>query len=146
MNIFESIFTKLLNEDIRHLTEFTSYQGFPNIFSGTSKLFKTPRIAKDPKTKNNGNRNSRHRAAIPRDPGFRKHPQLVPTYQKNNNKINKVEAAKNGSRQVLSQDEIEDIRKRYNLGILQPSAPKKLGNTGVMIKFDPQIRGYVLHK
>jgi len=147
VNVFGSIFSKLLNEDIEHLAEFTSYQGFSTqLLGGNMRLHKKPTIPKDPKFKNNINRNSRHRAAIPRDPGFRKHPQLVPTYLKSNNKINKVEAAKTGARQVLSQDEIEDIRKKYNLGNLHPSAPKKLGNTGIILKFDPQIRGYILHK
>ena len=146
MNIFGYIFTKLLNEEAEYLAEYSSYQGYPNVFAGSSSLTKKTTIPKSSFTKNNIGRNSRHRAAIPRDPGFRKHPQLVPTYQKAKNKIHKVEAAKTGARQVLSQNEIEDVRKRYNLSALHPSAPKKLGNTGVMIKFDPQLRGYILHK
>lgn len=145
MNAFGHIYAKLLVEDLNNLNEFTTYQGFPNIFAGGNRLHKKPTLPKEPKLKNNINRDSRHRATIPRDPGFRKHPQLVPTYQKNT-KLHKVEAAKTGGKQFLSQDEIENIRNRYNLGPITPNAPKKLGNTGLILKFDPQLKGYILHK
>jgi hypothetical protein len=144
--MFANIFFNLLKEEADQLKEEFAYQGYPNVFAGSSSLTKKTTIPKSSFTKNNIDRNSRHRAAIPRDPGFRKHPQLVPTYQKAKNRIHKVEMAKTGAKQVLSQNEIEDVRKRYNLSALHPSAPKKLGNTGVMIRFDPQLRGYILHK
>ena len=134
MTVFEKIFVSLLDKDL--INSATTWN------TGMQQYY----LSVFPKKKNFDKPTARHMQPVVRDPGFRKHPQLVPTYQKAKNKIHKVEAAKTGARQVLSQNEIEDVRKRYNLSALHPSAPKKLGNTGVMIKFDPQLRGYILHK
>jgi len=140
--MFANIFFNLLEEEVDQLKEEFAYQGYINAFGGSKKPYRKTTIPKDPKFTS-----ARHRAAIPKDPRFRKHAQLVPTsHRPDTTKIQKVELAKAGSRQVLSQDEITDVCKKYNINNLHVNAPKKLGNTGVMMKFDPQIRGYILHR
>lgn len=89
----------------------------------------------------------RHRKII-QDPGFRKHQQTVPTMHKTKMNITPAETAvKNtGSKKVLSQDEVQKICSKYNISRLNTTSPKRLGNTGIILKFDPTVNAYVLLK
>jgi hypothetical protein len=131
MSIFSSLFRECLEEEICVFKEYTSYQGFPNVFGSNAKL--------EPK--------ERHRATIPNDPKFRQNPQLVPTMHKvDMSKIQKVEQAKTGQRVVLMPADIQPILQKYNINSPINQEPKKLGNTGVTIFLDPQLNKYVLKK
>ncbi|NBW57093.1 hypothetical protein EBR43_04780 [bacterium] len=135
MNKFSTIFSRLLNEELKSITEFTSWN------PGINTLF-----YKEPK--NPLNPTQRHRKII-KDPGFRKYAQTVPDMHKVDPKsiqaFNDLKVANSG-RKALSQDEVQRLCKQFGISRLNANEPKKLGNTGVVMKFDPTLRGYVLLK
>lgn len=89
----------------------------------------------------------RHRKVI-KDPGFRKHVQTVPTMHQPDMETTGAENAvrNTGNRKILSQEEIQKICSKYHISRLNANEPKKLGNTGMILKYDPELRGYILHK
>lgn len=115
---------------IQSLEEQTWNSGYTNIF-GTLKP------------------SARHRKVI-KDPKFRKNPQTVPDmYKQDMTDIPKVERLKNsapGTYQVISQGEFKQIARKYNLNGLSFDNQKKLGNTGITVKFDPNFNSYILVK
>jgi hypothetical protein len=56
-----------------------------------------------------------------------------------------LKASTNG-RKALSQDEVQKLCKQFSINRLNAKEPKKLGNTGILLKFDPTLNGYVLLK
>lgn len=131
MSIFSSLFSKCIEEEISTIKEYTTYQGFPNVFDSMAKI--------EPK--------ERHRATIPDDPKFRQNPQLVPTMHKADmSRIQKVELAKTGQKVLLLPADIQPILQKYNISSPVNQEPKRLGNTGISIFLDPQLNRYVLQK
>ena len=135
MSIFKNIFSRVLKEEIINLTEYSTWN--TGIMTNTIG----PNFKLDKPTQ-------RHRKII-KDPGFRKYAQTVPDMHKvNPNAIQPLEDLKkstNGKR-ILSQDEIEKIAKQFGVSRLSSMAPKKLGNTGIVMRYDPDARGYVIEK
>lgn len=90
----------------------------------------------------------RHRKVI-KDPGFRKHAQTVPDMHKVDPKsiqaMNDLRTS-NTNRKALSQDEIQKICTKYGISRVNPNTPKSLGNTGILLKFDHNLGGYILQK
>lgn len=102
-----------------------------------------PSVLKDPSKPT-----ERHRKII-KDPGFRKHTQTVPDMHKVDPKaiqaLNDLKTTNTG-RKALTQSELQQIMQQFHLVRLNPTSPKSLGNTGILLKFDPNLRGYVLEK
>lgn len=136
MIFFEKIFNKILDASIREAATWNS--GLQTMHT-SAQLF--------PKFPKNSTDTQRHRKII-QDPGFRKHQQTVPDMHQPDMNITPAETAvkKFNSRKILSQDEIQQICSKYGVTRLNPNSSKKLGNTGMMIKFDPGLQGYVLLK
>ncbi|NBO99088.1 MAG: hypothetical protein EBU90_03040 [Proteobacteria bacterium] len=137
--MFARLYTKQLNEEIHSINEFSTWnQGLLTTTIGPN-FFKASGMKPT----------QRHRQHIPKDPGFRKHAQTVPDMHKIDPKsLQMLDDLKvsNSGRKVLSQDELQKVCTQYGVSQLNPSAPKKLGNTGILLKFDPNVRGYVLEK
>lgn len=135
MSFFEKIYTKHIEASIVEAVTWNT--GVHTMYDTANSIF--PKFPKED--------NKRHRKVI-KDPGFRKHQQTVPTMHKAKMNITPAETAvkKFGSRKILSQDEIQQICSKYGISRLNANAPKKLGNTGMVMKFDPTVRGYVLLK
>lgn len=135
MSKFSKIFNRVLNEELVSIKEFTSWN--PGI---NTMFYKEP--------KNPMNPTQRHRKIV-KDPGFRKYAQTVPDMHKIDPKsiqaFNGLKAANSG-RKALSQDEVQKLCKQFGISRLNANEPKTLGNTGVVMKFDPNLRGYVLTK
>jgi len=137
VNCFAKIFEHSLHKSI--LEAVTWNTGVHTMFMPA----KMPKPIKDP-----SQTQPRHRKDTLRDPGFRKHQQTVPTMHKTKINITPAETAvkRFTSKKVLSQDEIQQICSKYGITRLNTSNPRCLGNTGMTIKFDPSINGYVLLK
>lgn len=133
MSLFSTLFNKLLEEDLKEASTWNA--GLLN--------FNMPSVFKDPSKPS-----ERHRKII-KDPGFRKHTQTVPDMHKIDPKsiqaLNDLKASDSG-RKALTQSELQQIMQQFNLVRLNPNSSKSLGNTGILLKFDPNIRGYVLEK
>lgn len=134
MSIFEKVFNSLLNEELIN-SAVTWNTGLPQYHMSVF-----------PKTKNPDKPTERHMRSVVKDPGFRKHAQTVPDMHKaDTTAIQKVNnpGATTGTGK-LSEDELQKICKKYGITRLNPNSPKKIGNTGQVIKFDPNLRGYVI--
>lgn len=127
MSLFEKIFTRLL------VNEVTTWN------QGTLSTNIGPNFDKP---------TQRHRKII-KDPGFRKHAQTVPDmYRVDPKSLQMLDDLKtaNSGRKALLQSEIQKICQQYGISRLNPQTPKSLGNTGILLKFDPNLRGYILEK
>ena len=133
MNIFSTIFNRVLNEELESIVEFTTWN------SGTLSTNIGPNFLKP---------TERHRKII-KDPGFRKYAQTVPDMHRPDPKaiqsFNVLKSSTNG-RKALSQVEVQKLCKQFSISRLNTREPKKLGNTGILLKFDPTLNGYVLLK
>ena len=91
----------------------------------------------------------RHMNPIGRDvSSHSKHPgRFVPHMHRTMKKNQKVESLLNrpSGKRVLNVHDIAEIEKEFNLNFDQ-QAPKKLGNTGITIKFDPVLYKAILEK
>jgi hypothetical protein len=91
----------------------------------------------------------RHMNPIGRDASSHsKHPgRFVPHMHRTVKKNQKVESLLNkpSGKMVLNVQDIAEIEKEFNLNFDQ-QAPKKLGNTGITIKFDPILYKAILEK
>jgi len=91
----------------------------------------------------------RHMNPIGRDvSSHSKHPgRFVPHMHRTMKKNQKVESLLNrpSGKMVLNVHDITEIEKEFNLNFDQ-QAPKKLGNTGITIKFDPVLYKAILEK
>lgn len=129
MNLFSTLFSKLLDKDLREASTWNS--GLLN--------FAMPDPSKP---------TERHRKII-KDPGFRKHTQTVPDMHKIDPKsiqaLNDLKTANTG-RKALTHSELQQIIQQFHLVKLNTNSPKSLGNTGIVLKFDPNLRGYILEK
>ena len=127
MNLFEKVFKKVL------LNEVTTWNtGLQTTFAG-SNFFKPTQ---------------RHRKII-KDPGFRKHTQTVPDMHKIDPKsLQALQDLKvsNSGRKALSQDELQKVCQQYGITRINPQTSKMLGNTGITLKFEPTLNGYILQK
>lgn len=135
MNIFRNVYTRVLHEESVSLTEFTSWN--PGI---NTLFYKQPSDPLQP--------TQRHRKII-KDPGFRKYAQTVPTMHKvDPTAIHAVQKLKkaNSGREVLSQDELQKVCKQFGISRINPNKSKMLGNTSIILKFDPVARAYILQK
>jgi len=134
VTLFSSIFSKLLEEELLSLKEMSTWN---------SGLL-TPNIGfKDPSQPT-----ERHRKII-KDPGFRKHTQTVPDMHKGDPRsIQALEDLKTSAtgRKSLTPTELQKVISMFHLVRMDPSTPKSLGNTGIILKFDPQLNGYILEK
>lgn len=135
MSIFEKIFTKLLLVEVTTWNQGTLTTNIgPNFRKATDMFGLKP--------------TQRHRKII-KDPGFRKHAQTVPDMHKVDPKslqaMNDLKIANSG-RKVLSQDEVQKLCTQFGVSRLNPTTPKSLGNTGIILKYDPNLRGYILEK
>lgn len=76
------------------------------------------------------------------------HPgRTVPEYCKakqGNVKLNKLKNLQNG-RFVLNPSELEELKNTFNVEYT-PEHPKKLGNTGITLQFDPKLNSPVIIK
>ena len=133
MNIFSTIFGRVLNEELESMVEFTTWN------SGILSTNIGPNFLKP---------TQRHRKII-KDPGFRKYAQTVPDVHRVDPKaIQSFDALKasTSGRKVLSQDEVQKLCKQFSISRLNANKPKKLGNTGILLQFDPNAGGYILQK
>jgi flagellar basal body rod protein FlgC len=79
------------------------------------------------------------------------HPQTpgktVPDYVRTKVKNQKVQTLMNqdSGKQILNIQDIQQIQNEYNLEF-DPQNPKKLGNTGIVLKFDPIFRKAIIEK
>lgn len=135
MSLFKKIFDKLLLDEATTWNQGTLTT---NIGPNFLKVFKSD-VSKP---------TQRHRKVI-KDPGFRKHAQTVPDMHKVDPKsiqaMNDLKISNTG-RKALSQDEVQKICAKFGISRLNPSSPKSLGNTGILLKFDPNLQGYILQK
>ena len=94
-----------------------------------------------------GKPTQRHRKVI-KDPGFRKYAQTVPDMHKIDPKSIQVldDLKVTPGKKILSQDELQKICTKFGVSRLNTQEPKNLGNTGITLRFDPDVRGYVLQK
>jgi len=134
---FEKIFSLVLDASIQEAVTWNT--GIHQLYSAKPLVPKMPKDLIDSKF--------RHRKVI-QDPGFRKHPQTVPTMHQPDMNITPAEMSvkNNGGRKILSQDEIQKICSKYHISRLNAEHPRKLGNTGMILSYDPELRGYILHK
>jgi len=81
--------------------------------------------------------------------GGRVHQNLLPDMHKadptENKRIRELLDRPSG-RLMLSPQELEYIKSKYNISDLTPNNPRKLGNTGVTIMFDKMLNNYTLIK
>lgn len=135
MSLFESLFNKQL------LIEISTWN------QGTLTTNIGPNFLK-PYKDNTLKPTQRHRKII-KDPGFRKHAQTVPDMHKIDPKslqaLDDLKTANSG-RKALSQDEVQKICSQYGISRINQSTPKALGNTGIILKYDPNLMGYILQK
>lgn len=134
MSIFEKLFNSLLSEELINAAT-TWNTGLPQYHMSVF-----------PKLKNPDKPTARHMRHVVKDPGFRKHAQTVPDmHRADPTAIQKVNnpGAFTGARK-LSEDELQQICKKYGITRLNANNPKKIGNTGQVIKFDSNLRGYVI--
>ena len=140
MSTFALIYEKLLLQDLKEYTTWNSGILSHNI----GPNFKINNLMKNPL----GKPTQRHRKVI-KDPGFRKYAQTVPDMHKIDPKSNQVlddlKVASSG-RKPLSQEELQKVCSKFGVSRLNANEPKSLGNTGILLKFDPEMRGYVLQK
>lgn len=95
------------------------------------------------------NKGSRHRANIIRDPRGRKHLQTVPEYIKPDpDIIQKVESIKNkfSHYQPINMAQLKEICKKYKIYKVTKDTPKKLGNTGISIIWDENLKTFAIKK
>jgi hypothetical protein len=52
----------------------------------------------------------------------------------------------NSGRKALTPSEVQKLSQQFGISRLDPNTPKSLGNTGILLKFDPNLRGYILQK
>jgi len=73
--------------------------------------------------------------------------RFVPMCHRSTNDNQKVKGIlrKNSGKVVLNRADIKQIENEYNLKY-SSTTPKKLGNTGVVLRYDPTIRRVVLEK
>ena len=134
MTVFEKIFVSLLDKDL--INSATTWN------TGMQQYY----LSVFPKKKNFDKPTARHMQPVVRDHGFRKHAQTVPDMHKADpTAIQKVNnpTATIGTKK-LSEDELQQICKKYGITRLNANTPKKIGNTGQVVKFDPNVRGYVI--
>ena len=141
MSIFEKLYINQLESDLKLINSAVTWNtGMHQLH--TSNLLKP---VMDPKEKYK----PRHRKSIIRDPGTRKHTRTIPVmHTKDPNEPLSLRDLKNtkSGRKTLNQDELEKIKSRYNISNLHDNKPKKLGNTGIVLQFDPSVRGYIIQK
>lgn len=92
---------------------------------------------------------SRHRANIIRDPGFRKHMNTVPEYKKPDmDIIQRVEKLKNkfSHYEPVNNVQLKQICKKYKIYKVTKDVPKKLGNTGISIVWDDNLKSFAIKK
>ncbi len=91
----------------------------------------------------------RHMNPVGRDvSSHSKHPgRFVPHMHRTMKKNQKVESLLNkpSGRIVLNVQDIAEVEKEFNLNF-DVQSPKKLGNTGITIKFDPVLYKAILEK
>lgn len=78
----------------------------------------------------------------PKSPG-----KTVPEYCRTvmgNNKVNKLKSQQSG-RYPLTQPEIDELQKMFNVEY-STTQSKKLGNTGITLRFDPKLNSAVIEK
>jgi len=83
-------------------------------------------------------------------PGLtRKHQEFVPDMHKAdpqyNNKINSLLTLKKG-KFICSPEDIRFIRKKFGVEDMLPSRVKKLGNTGIVLYYDMNLKKFVMEK
>jgi len=134
VSIFEKIFVSLLNKELIS-SAVTWNTGMPQYY-----------LSVFPKKKNPDKPTARHMQPVVRDPGFRKYAQTVPDMHKADptaiQKVNNPTATVGAKK--LSENELQEICKKYGITRLNTKTPKKIGNTGQVVKFDPNLRGYVI--
>jgi transposase len=92
---------------------------------------------------------SRHRANIIRDIGNRKHVQTVPEYLKPDpDIILKVEKLKDNYShyEPINNIQLKQICKKYKIYSISKNEVKKLGNTGISIVWDNNLKTFALKK
>jgi hypothetical protein len=130
VSIFKEAFLQALQEDL--INSATTWNTGIGQLHYSGAIF--PKVNPDKPTE-------RHRKVI-KDPKFRKHAQTVPDVHKADHTA--IQAVSNMSGKKLSEDEIQQICKKYGISRLNAQQSKNLGNTGKVLRFDPNVRGYVL--
>lgn len=92
---------------------------------------------------------SRHKANILKDPRNRKHLNTVPKYlQPDPDIILKVEKIKDNFShyEPLNISQIRQVCKKFKIYKLVKNEPKKLGNTGIALVWDDNLKTFALKK
>lgn len=92
---------------------------------------------------------SRHRANILRDPRARKHLNTVPKYlQPDPDIIQKVEKLKNNFShyEPINNSQLKEICRKFKIYSVTKDKPKKLGNTGITIVWDDNLKTFAIKK
>ena len=120
MQIFENIFTQLLESDMQRMLQGKT-----------------------------GKHTPRHRRGIAAPGISAKHQHSVPKYMHVDGSLNpKVEQLRDKpfGKIVLNDSDLQSIMKDYNIENLSPDEPKQLGTTGIRIEFDGTLDNYCLCK
>jgi hypothetical protein len=97
----------------------------------------------------NGPKGSRHRANIIKDIGTRKHTETVPVYKRPDpDIIQKVEKIKSNFShyEPINDIQLKKICKKYKVYNVNKNEIKKLGNTGIAIVWDENLKTFALKK
>lgn len=116
----------------RQFCEQTWNSGYVNFFTGDKPF-----------------RASRHRTSILKDPGSRKHLNTVPKYlQPDPDIILKVEKLKNNFShyEPINNSQLKQICKKFKIYSITKDKPKKLGNTGITIVWDNNLKSFAIKK
>ena len=83
-------------------------------------------------------------------PGLtRKNPQFVPDmHKKDPSSFSKLEDLKKcqAGKRVLSPSEFNKLKKRYNIDLITPGKHKMLGNTGIKVYYDNNLKRFIMEK
>lgn len=132
MSLFEKVFVSLLEKELINSAATWNTGIMPIHYTPPPKPFR-PMNPDKPR--------ERHRKII-KDPKFRKNVQTVPDMHKADPTA--ISAVTNARGQKLSEDELKQICSKYGISRLNSNSPKSLGNTGKVLKFSPEIQGYVI--
>ena len=91
----------------------------------------------------------RHMHAVGLSGLSRKNPQFVPDMHKRDpSSFSKLEDLKNNNcgKRVLSPSEYNKLRKRYNIDLVLPGKHKMLGNTGIKVYYDNNLKRFIMEK
>jgi hypothetical protein len=121
------------------------------VMPGIEDIFNTNNIDKPDlkdKFRSDGTSRARHMkgmTGINRSTGQNLIPDIHKVDPNSNNKVDLL-LKKQAGRFVLDSNDIDGIIKTYRVTDLAPTNPKRLGNTGITIYYDPSLQNYCIKK